>query len=289
MAELDVIRDGGRVKVTDGATVVAEYQVDLPIEPANTPKPFFHPLRTPGGVEITGFAPEDHVWHHGLAFAFPRAGGHNLWGGGTYLSPHEGYRDLDNQGSIRHAAWDDVSADADGVSISHDLRWLGHEEQPLLTEHRSWRLHRAADAVVIDLETTLTNASDAAIELATPGQRGRADGGYGGLFLRLGHDFGAESLLDGARPVEASGHASRTLVVHGRTGSGEAVTLGLAFLPGSDGEQRWLYRFEPFSAIGWAVAYDDGFDLPVGGTLHFAHRLALADGHVEPAVMQSLL
>lgn len=289
MVELEATRDAGGVTVELGGTVVAEYRVDAPVEPVNTPKPFFHPLRTPAGVEITGFAPEDHVWHHGLTFAFPRVGDHNLWGGGTYLSPDEGYRVLDDQGSIRHESWNDAGSDVAAVTIAHRVRWHGHGDELLLTEDRSWTVRAEDEAIVIDLATTLTNATGASISLATPAQRGRPDGGYGGLFLRLGPDFAAEALVGGEEPVTGSGHASRTLVVHGRTGVGEPVTLGLSFVPGGAGEQRWLYRFEPFSAIGWAVAYDTGIELPVGGSARFEHRLVLADGHLEPDAVEALL
>ena len=289
MSELSVVHDKGRVLVSSGDTAVAEYCVDRQIERVNTPKSFFHPLRTLGGIEVTGFAPEDHVWHHGLEFAFPRVGGHNLWGGGTYLGPDEGYRVLDDHGSIRHDSWQDVSSTGNVVSISHRNSWLGHGAELLLTENRHWAVSTIDDALVFDLATTLHNVTDQPIELATPAQRGRPDGGYGGLFLRLGENFAADALFGGDLPVTGSGHASRTLVVHGRTGAGELVTLGSSFLPGSPGVEKWLYRFEPFSAIGWAVAYDEGLELPVGGGLTFNHRLALLDGHVDRAVVEALL
>jgi hypothetical protein len=290
MSEFTLDQTDDVVVISLDGVAVAEYSATSDVAPVDTPKPYFHPLRTPAGVVVTGFAPEDHTWHHGLSFAFPRVGDHNLWGGGTYLSPEEGYHVREDQGSLRHTGWNEVSVGDQQVSIAHDVEWLGHAGEHLIDESRVWRLKAADDALIIDLVTVLHNTTDTPLPLATPAQRGRPDGGYGGLWLRLGEDFAAEALLADDATVTESGAESRTLVVHGRTGSGEAVTLGLSFAPGvSPGAQKWLYRFEPFSAIGWAVAYDEGLEIPVGGKLSFAHRLALLDGHVDAELVRALL
>lgn len=263
------------------------------IGPVDTPKPHIHPLRTPAGVVVTGFAPEDHTWHHGLQFAMPRVDAHNLWGGGTYFSPEEGYRVVADQGRIEHLGW---AEEFDGASagVSEALVWRGHDDAALLAEERRWgfRVTEAdgAPALVIDFRTALRSATGADVALATPAQRGRPDGGYGGLFLRLGEGFRAEALDGDGVDLTESGGASRTMIVHGVTGDGDRVTLGLAF--GDEprvGDQRWLHRFDPFSAIGWAVAYVDGLTVPADGELSFEHRLVVADGHLDPAAVRRLL
>lgn len=293
MADPIIIRTDDTLDVRVGNTVVAEYRVTSDVEPVNTPKPYFHPLRTLAGTVITGFAPDDHPWHHGLQFAFPRVGEHNLWGGGTYVSPDEGYRVLDDQGSIRHDAWGTVS-DTDGTArFEHDLTWLGREGEKLIAERREV-------AVVVhdglgwtmDVTSTLTNATDGPLALATPAQRGRPDGGYGGLFLRLGEDVQAQHIIGVQGEISASGARSRTLVVQAHDAEQRPLTLGLSFLEGATpGARAWLYRFapEPFSAIGWAGAYDDGFELAVGGSLRFGHRLAVLDGIVPASTVEALL
>lgn len=42
-------------------------------------KPYFHPLRTPAGFEITLERPSDHPWHRGLWFSFKDINGTNYW------------------------------------------------------------------------------------------------------------------------------------------------------------------------------------------------------------------
>ena len=278
--------------VVDGATV-ASYVVVSDVPAVDTPKPFLHPVRTLGGTVITGFAPDDHPWHHGLQFAFPRVGDHNLWGGGTYLGPEGGYQVGDDHGQILHASWDAREASGDTATLAHTLSWLGRNGEVLLHEERSITCaHQrgSTEALIIDFVTTLRNATAGNLELATPAQRGRADGGYGGLFLRLAEGFTASGLWGESGKVTASGASSRTLVVHGASADGAPVTLGLSFLPdGSPGCQKWLYRFEEFAAIGWAVAYDDSLELPRGEQMRFAHRLVVCDGHLDPGQVTALL
>lgn len=294
VAELTFLDLGGdeRALTIDGEQR-ARLAVGTDIGPVDTPKPFIHPLQTPAGVTVTGFAPDDHPWHHGLAFAMPRVDAHNLWGGGTYFSPEEGYIVVEDQGELQHRGWTELST-GEVAGIGESVRWVGHGGEPLLDEERIWRFRivelDGTSALVIDFANTLRSATGADVSLQTPAQRGRPDGGYGGLWLRLGEDFTAESIDGDGVDLRESGGESRTMIVHGVTGDGKLVTLGLAF--GEQpmvGHQRWLHRFEPFSAIGWAVAYVEGLTVPADASLSFEHRLVIADGHLDPAAVRSAL
>jgi len=296
MTEITLDAGAESVTLVAGDVQLADYRVVSDVEAVNTPKPYFHPLRTLGGATITGFAPDDHPWHHGLQFAFPRVGGHNLWGGGTYLGPEEGYKVVEDQGSIRHDAWGEVVDSGTGGSFSHRLSWLGHGGELLLNEARTLDIDVRADSEtpswILTFSSTLVNVTDAPIALATPAQRGRPDGGYGGLFLRLAPDLQADRLIGEKADLTASGGESRTLVVQAHTASGDPITLGLSFLPhASPGAEKWLYRFapEPFSAIGWAGAYDEGYELPVAGSIEFGYRLVVLDGTVDATTVRALL
>lgn len=294
MAEVTLVElAGGERELRIDGEPRALLAIGTGIGPIDTPKPHIHPLRTPAGVVVTGFAPEDHTWHHGLQFAMPRVDAHNLWGGGTYFSPEEGYRVVEDQGRIEHLSWTDES-DGAAARVSESLRWLGHGGEPLLDEDRRWGFRVArvdgADALVIEFATTLRSATGADVSLQTPAQRGRPDGGYGGLFLRLSEGFGAVDLDGDGVDLTESGGESRTMIVHGLTASGDKVTLGLAFgdVP-REGGHHWLHRFEPFSAIGWASAYVDALTVPADGSLSFTHRLVVADGHLPADAVRELL
>jgi hypothetical protein len=284
MSELQLERTGDAVTVTAGDVVVAEYSAMSTVPATDAPKPYFHPLRTPLGLVVTGFAPEDHTWHHGLSFAFPRVADHNLWGGGTFLDLERGYIALDDHGVIQHDRW--LPSEPSG--FAHEISWLGRNGEKLIHEDRCWNLRSERDAIVIDFDTVLRNLTDEPLSLETPGQRGRPDGGYGGLWLRLAEGFTAENLVGDAGEIRESGAESDTLIVHGRAASGEAVTLGLSF-GDSPGNRNWVFRFESFSAIGWGIAYLDGLVIPVGGDLTIGHRLVILDGHVDAATVRELL
>lgn len=279
--------------VIDG-TEVARYASGSDVDRVDLSKPHFHPLRTRAGVEITGFAPEDHPWHHGLMFAFPRVNGHNLWGGGTFHDLERGYVVVDDHGRMDHVAWEGSSATADSARLVERNDWRGRDDEPLLEEKREWSVQAISVAGVdgyrIDLDTRLANHSDATVALATPAGRGRPDGGYGGLFLRLALGFTADALIADDGIVESSGHASRTFVVHGRTADDQLVTLGLAFRDeNGPGVEKWLYRFEEFASIGWAHAYDADLEVAPHSSLRFAHRLVVLDGHVSVEEMGAAL
>lgn len=273
---------------------VARYATGSDVAATDVSKPHFHPLRTLAGVEITGHAPDDHPWHHGLQFAFPRVDGHNLWGGGTFHDLERGYEVIDDHGSMSHQGWGEADAADDAARIVERVAWRGHDGEELLDEMRSWTLAEvvvdAARAYRIDLDTTLSSGSSAPTTLSTPAGRGRPDGGYGGLFLRLAEGFAAERLAGDDGPVASSGARSRTLVVHGWNADRAAVTLGLSFLdPDGPGTQSWLYRFSPFAAIGWAHAYEADLTIPPHGAQRFRHRLVVADGHLDVEAVQGVL
>jgi hypothetical protein len=278
---LDVLAENG---------IIAEYCLGTNIDAANAPKPHFHPLRTFNGAQITDFAPEDHPWHQGLQFAFPRVGDHNLWGGGTYFGPEEGYKIVADQGRINHEKWEHRDNEGDGVGWGEQVHWMGHKGQLLISEKRTIKFSHASGAAagwMLDLNSQLSNATDDELPLATPAQRGRVDGGYGGLFLRLAEGFTPGKLWGDSGEIMESGARSRTLVVYGTTGAGHAVTLGLAFADATPvGDHAWLYRFKDFPAIGWAGAYEKPFIVPLGGSLELKHRLAVYDGTIDADVVR---
>lgn len=282
------------VDVTIDGAQIAHYAIGSDVNRVDLSKPHFHPLYTQAGAELTGYAPEDHPWHHGLMFAFPRVNGHNLWGGGTFHDLERGYVVVDDHGTMEHLSWGDNRV-ADGVAhIVEKNIWRGKDGEHLLDEDREWTMRQATVGSVVgyrlDLSTRLSNPTDAAVTLSTPAGRGRRDGGYGGLFLRLAVGFSTEGLMSEVGPVSASGHESRTLVVHGRTAAGAEVTLGLSFLDDEGpGTQKWLYRFEDFASIGWAHAYDEDLEISANSSLQFDHRLVVFDGHIDAEAAQALL
>jgi hypothetical protein len=72
--------------------------------PLESPRPYFHPVRTLGGDVVTIYRPHDHVWHKGIALSLPNLGAENFWGGPTFRNG--GYVQLKNDGAMRHDTFD---------------------------------------------------------------------------------------------------------------------------------------------------------------------------------------
>ena len=58
---------GEAVELRNGRGLLFRYVYESGVDPAESPKPYFHPLRTLAGEELTLFRPHDHPWHTGLA------------------------------------------------------------------------------------------------------------------------------------------------------------------------------------------------------------------------------
>jgi len=98
--------------------------------PANpqleSPRPYFHPVRTLRGDEVTIYRPHDHVWHKGIALSLPHVGPENFWGGPTFRAGR--YVQLPNDGAMHHESFDPI---ADNGTDDHRvgrldqrLRWV---------------------------------------------------------------------------------------------------------------------------------------------------------------------
>lgn len=70
-----------------------------------SPRSYLYPVRTLSGELLTLCRPRDHVWHEGIAFSLREVNEENFWGGPTFQRG-EGYRQLDNNGSMRHLGFD---------------------------------------------------------------------------------------------------------------------------------------------------------------------------------------
>ena len=73
--------DGAALTFTAGGRQIATYTYKPTDAQYESPRPYFHPLTTLGGDEVTIFRPWDHVWHKGLSLALPNVGKDNFWGG----------------------------------------------------------------------------------------------------------------------------------------------------------------------------------------------------------------
>src|SRR5690606_37810663 len=98
--------------------------VYVPQTPAvESPRPYFHPLRTLAGDVMTNFRPNDHRWHHGLSMTRPSVSGDNFWGGKSYVRGG-GYVQLENSGQQRHTSRDYLTCNDEGAELRQRIAWI---------------------------------------------------------------------------------------------------------------------------------------------------------------------
>ncbi|HRW10521.1 MAG TPA: PmoA family protein [Caldilineaceae bacterium] len=276
------------------------YVPDMP--QSESPKPYFHPIHTLGGNEISCYRPYDHLWHKGLQMTMahlstPTVRAQNFWGGGSYVHGH-GYVQLPNNGSMDHQHWRAVELTDDAVTLHHTLAWLTEAGDRWLDEERRIVVNNVdarAGTYCLDFHTALTNVWTEELHFGSPTTAGRPNAGYGGLFWRGPRSFTpsgtirtAGGLHSATTPeAEIMGSASNWLAYSGRhDGSGHRSTLLFLDHPANPRyPNKWFVRRDPFACVSFAFSFDEELPLPVGETLTLRYRIVIGDGEVGEEVI----
>ncbi|KQQ05541.1 MULTISPECIES: DUF6807 family protein [unclassified Rathayibacter] len=267
-----ILQDGVAVLVTDDPGTPAR----------DSPRPYLHPLRTPGGVVVSDLRPPDHDWHLGLSLTVSNVSigdepqDANFWGGVTWVTG-EGYRQLDNNGSQR-------VLEQHGSTLS--LGWFDAGGRLLLRERRRHRVERPADGVaVLGIESEWTPEVHG-LHFGSPTTAGRPDAGYGGLFLRLAPAFArarvlspsGETTADEARGADAPWLALAT----------DAATVAIAASATNPvAPSPWFVRTDPTPMLCAAPFFHRAW--PLAGPARWSWRVLLADRPLDPQQLTALL
>ncbi|MFF2318939.1 DUF6807 family protein [Arthrobacter sp. NPDC058097] len=252
-----------------------------------SPRPYLHPVSTLGGTVVTDHLPADHPWHLGAGFALQDVNGTNFWGGRTYTREAGAYVSRQDHGRIEL-----LPANVD-PSDTWQLRWLGTDGQPLLTEQRTLSRELLGErAWRLDLGTELTAVVD--VSLGSPGSNGAAGSGYGGFFWRLPACTGTRIFTSDAEGEPA---------IHGSLAPWLAWTANFGEVPGIRSGQPatlvfgapagaadpWFVRCSGYPAVGSALAWDRPVALAAGESLRRSLSVWVCDGELSPAAVASLV
>jgi hypothetical protein len=228
------------------------------------PRPYLHPLHTPGGVLLTDIEPADHPWHHGLSFAIAHVNDCNFWGGPTFSAAggDAGYGDRHDHGQIR---------ERDGA-----LTWTDQRGVALLTERRTVTVRTEATELRIEWTTSL--CANENVTIGSPSTEGRPGAGYGGLFWRGSRNFrGGPVATEDARGEEnVNGSCSPWLTFGTATGAPATVVLYADPLV----REPWFVRSGEYAGAGPALAFHHRLHLPAGTELHRRYGFRAFDGHL---------
>ncbi|MDQ2588868.1 DUF6807 family protein [Saccharothrix yanglingensis] len=236
----------------------ARYGWDARSLPLVVPRPALHPVRTLGGVVVTGEHPADHPWHRGIGLALPDVNGVDLWGGRDH-APGEGYvpGELGVVGEVGPG----------------ELVWCDSAGEVLLRERR--RLRRRIVDGGWELEWSSVLSARTEVVLHGPGGKGRAGAGHGGWFWRL-PDLDPLAVRvfspDGEGEEEVNGRAAPWLAVV----VADPVRPWTAVLSGP--ADPWFVRVARYQGIGSALAWDRPLVLRPGREREITVRAAFYDG-----------
>ncbi|MBA8817239.1 hypothetical protein FHX48_002337 [Microbacterium halimionae] len=282
-------RIGRGIEVHDGDTELFRYTY-MPDSPQlESPKPYFHPIRTRSGRIVSLFRPHDHVWHKGIAWSLPVVNDENFWGGPTYVRGRS-YVQLSNDGAQVHAAVDAAEVCPDGgVRFAHTLDWVTESGSRLFTERRELTASvTAEDTWVLTFETAMTNISDASISIGSPTTRGRENAGYGGLFWRGPRSFTGGTLVTengsgSGNDLRGQHHEWMAFVGEHDEVDGSALVVMLDAVENPHHPPAWFARSEEFACLNPAPFFHEELSVAPQQTVRFRYGVGVADGEEADA------
>jgi hypothetical protein len=255
-------------------------------EQVESPRPYFHPLRTLGGDLVSLYRPHDHVWHKGIAWSLPNVGSANFWGGPTYVRDR-GYQWLPNDGSTQHRAFDRLDVRPDAVVGTERLDWVTQQGETWFTERRSIQVTVQPDreAWTLVFATEFTNRTDTAIAIGSPTTEGRDNAGYGGLFWRGPRSFsgGRVHTPDAVGGDELMGVHAPWLAFAGKHDDRDRAST-LVFVDDPDNRgfpTKWFVRSGMYACVCPAPFFSAEVAAEPGVALSFRYAVVVADGDRE--------
>jgi Methane oxygenase PmoA len=281
-------RRDGSVACSYNGTELFRY-VYRPTEPeVESPRPFFHPIRTLGGDVISLYRPHDHVWHKGISWSLCEVGGMNFWGGPSFRRDR-GYVQLDNNGTQRHDRFAEISVGGDAVAIDERLSWITPQGETWIAETRKITASVLPDreAWRLGFATTMRNVSGHVIPLGSATTQGRENAGYSGLFWRGPRSFSGGTALTEKGPGgdELMGIRAPWLGYTGRhDGTGRDSTLLFADNPQNYSyPSEWFVRTGVYACLCPAPFFTEEYQLQAGQDLTLAYDVIVADGALDDA------
>jgi hypothetical protein len=279
---------GRSLRISFGGTELLRYVYQPWDEQLESPRPYFHPVRTLGGDLVSLYRPHDHVWHKGIAWSLPNVGPANFWGGVTFVRDR-GYVQLPNNGAMRHRSFEWLETRDTSVHIGQALDWVTEPGETWFTERRRFAVSVDAGAWVLSFLISLTNVRGADIVIGSPTTEGRPNAGYGGLFWRGPRSFSGGTVrapgVSGGD--ELMGIRAPWLGFTGRHDEhGRTSTLVFVDTPDNPGyPTKWFVRTGIFACVCPAPFFDEEVTVAPGDTLSYRYAIVVADGDGDCEVL----
>lgn len=281
------------VELRYGDGVLFRYVYVPRTQAVESPRPYFHPLKTLAGNEVTIFRPHDHPWHAGLSMTSANLSGQNFWGGPSYVAG-KGYVSLPNNGRVEHTGWEKLVYKAGKCVLHERLRWVTEAGEVWIEEKRGIAVQdvdESRSSWSLVLSFLLQNVSGQPLVFGSPTTEGRPMAGYGGLFWRGPRSFQGGSILaaEGLQGPEVMGQRSPWLAYIGKhDGTGDTSTLVFADQPSNPRfPNKWFVRNDPYACISCSFMFDEEYILEGGDTLDLRYAVLFADGALSSSDIQA--
>ena len=279
----------------NGQSIFSYNYVNDQVPLDESPKPYFHPLRTLGGSVVTPERPNDHPWQKGLGMNLTEVGEANFWGGPSYRK-NQGYTWIPNHGRQRHVQWMEEHCAGTAGSLTQQLAWESGAGELLLSESRriGFDLNLTERFWTLNLEMDIRNATSRPLDLGSyASNHGLVGSFYTGLFWRLPREFleqlnlhgksaKGSMLSEGNRDTEEKMHGSsgRWVALTGSVDNVlEPVTLLMIDRSSPDMSSPLVFIRQHLLGVGLPFLGNDSRSLAAAGSLKLRYQLVLADGH----------
>jgi hypothetical protein len=285
MMSAEFSSDGALAGIWRGTTLF-QYVYQPTDAALESPRPYFHPVRTLGGDVVSLYRPHDHVWHKGIAWSLCEVGGMNFWGGPSYRGDH-GYLQLDNNGQTQHDSFEAVDVRDDALAIDERLTWLTPHGQAWIQERRQITTTVRPDqsAWRLGFATQMRNISGRDLPIGSATTQGRPNAGYSGLFWRGPRSFSDGTVLTQAGPggEELMGTRAPWLGYVGRHDRhGRSSTLVFADDPANFCYPcQWFVRTGMYGCVCPAPFFSAEYLLAAGETMALRFDVIVADGILD--------
>ncbi|HEX6971111.1 MAG TPA: DUF6807 family protein, partial [Limnochordia bacterium] len=201
-----------------------------------------------------------------------------------------GYVQEENNGSMRHEAWDALTLGPDGALLQERLTWHDVRGEPWIEERRTLRVHEpeSDDELLLTVTTELAALPGRGpFRFTSPMIEGRPDpSGYSGLALRLARAMTGGRIVNaaGTSGPEAMGQRAAWLHYAAKL-DGSAKLCGAAVFDHPDNPRHpspFFVRATPFGMINPAFCWDEPYELREGAPLRLTYGVWVHAGEAGP-------
>jgi hypothetical protein len=248
------------LSIADGETPILTYHYGQTLY-----KPYFHPVHAPGGQVVTEDAPEDHVHHRGLCFAWGDVNGVNYWA--------ETNCEAAVRGRIQHREFREKTVNADRVSLVVVNDWIAPDGTKPVEETAYITVYQPQpEGQAIDFEFQLRAQSTDVVMGTPPAYHGLC---YRAVDLEYRKVINSESRIGES---EVKGASAKWCTLNGILAD-EAVGIAIFDHPSNlRHPTRFFATDGAFGFISTSFAYDVPYTIPAGDTLRLKYRVYLYRG-----------